>query len=182
LGDLLHSHFPQAKNIFLYRHAEAYMASTLRAFVGNSDTPEFRAGIQGWLSTLVPPIAKHVREGGSLLSFSSISAWLWLRTIERYMQLQEEGMPGLATRYEDLKSRPQETIHKIIEYCGLSTENMEPVYQAFERDSQAGSALSQENVGQTNFELTDVHKSDLAQALQAHPFIKSADFVIPTRL
>jgi hypothetical protein len=98
------------------------------------------------------------------------------------MQLQEEGMPGLAIRYEDLKSNPKETIHKIIEYCGLTRENMGPVYQAFERDSQAGSVLSQENVGQTKFELTDEHKSDLARALQAHPFIKSADFVIPTRL
>ena len=182
LGDLFHSHLPWAKNIFLYRHAEGYMASTLRALVGNSDTPEFRAGIQGWLSTLVPPIAEHMREGGPLLNFSSISAVLWLRTMERYMQLQEQGMPGLAVRYEDLKSAPQDTIHKIIEYCGLSTENMEPVYQAFERDSQAGSVLSQENVRLTKFELTDMHKSDLAQALQAHPFIKSADFVIPTRL
>jgi hypothetical protein len=136
--------------------------------------------IQGWLSTLVPPIAKHVREGGPLLSFSSISACLWLRTIERYMELQNEGMPGLPIRYEDLKSKPYETVHKVIEYCGLSTKNMEAVYQAFEKDSQAGSALSQENVGQNDFELTEAHRSDLAQALQAHPFIKSADFVIPT--
>ncbi|HSK65814.1 MAG TPA: sulfotransferase [Anaerolineales bacterium] len=180
LGDLFHSHFPQAKNIFLYRHAEGYMASTLRAFVGNSDTPEFRAGIQGWLSTLVPPIAKHMREGGSLLNFSSISAVCWLRTMERYMQLQEQGMPGLAIRYEDLKSAPQDTIHKIIEYCGISMESMEAVYQVFEKDSQSGSALSQENVGQKDFKLTDAHKADLARALEAHPFIKSADFVIPT--
>ena len=180
LGDLFHSHFPQAKNIFLYRHAEGYMASTLRAFVGNSDTPEFRAGIQGWLSTLVPPIAKHMREGGPLLNFSSISAILWLRAMERFMQLQAEGMPGMAVRYEDLKSTPQETIHKIIEYCGLSPEGIESVYRVFDKDSQAGSILSQENVGQNKFELSEAHRSDLAQALQAHPFIKSADFVIPT--
>jgi hypothetical protein len=180
LGDLFYCYFPQAKNIFLYRHAEGYMTSVMRAFVGNADSPEFRAGIQGWLSTLVPPIAKHMREGGPLLNFSSISAVLWLRTMERYMQLQEQGMPGLAIRYEDLKSTPQETIHKIIDYCGLSPEDIEAIYRVFEKDSQAGSVLSQENVGQTKFELTDAHKADLAQALQAHPFIKSADFVIPT--
>lgn len=180
LGDLFHSHFPGAKNIFLYRHAEGYMASTLRAFVGNADSPEFRAGIQGWLGTLVPPIAKHMREGGPLLNFSSISAILWLRTMERYMQLQEQGIPGLTVRYEDLKSNPKDAIHKIIEYCGLTAENMEAVYQVFEKDSQSGSALSQENVGQKDFKLTDEHKADLARELEAHPFIKSADFVIPT--
>ena len=180
LGDLFYCHFPQAKNIFLYRHAESYMASTLRAFVGNADTPEFRASIQGWLSTLVPSIAKHVREGGPLLNFSSISAMLWLRTMERYLQLQEQGMPGLAIRYEDLNGAPEETIHKVMEYCGLSPDNVQAVCKVFEKDSQAGSVLSQEKVGQNSFELSDAHRSDLAQVLQAHPFIQSPDFVIPT--
>lgn len=179
LGDLLALHFPQAKSLFLYRHAEDYMTSSMRAFGAALDTPELRATVQGWLSSLMPAIASHVRAGGPLLSFASLSAWLWLRTIERFMQLQEAGMPGMAIRYEDLTSNPRESIHRIMEYCGLSTENMEPVYQAFERDSQAGSTLSQENLRQAKFEISDAHRSDLAQALQAHPFIKSADFVIP---
>lgn len=179
LGDLLYPHFPQAKSIFLYRHAEGYMASSMRAFVGTIDTPEYRTVVQGWLSTLVPSIAKHVREEGPLLSSSSLSAWLWIRTIERYIQLKQEGMPGIAIRYEDLKANPQETIQTIMEYTGLSPDNMAAVYQVFEQDSQAGSAISQENMRQNKFELTDAHKSDLAQALQAHPFIKSPDFVIP---
>jgi hypothetical protein len=180
LGDVLHAHFPDAKNIFLYRNAEGYLASSMQAFVGVMDTPEFRTFIQGWLSTLVPTIAKHVREGGPLLSFSSISAWLWLRTMERYMQLQEQGMPGLAIRYEDLQSAPHETIEKIIEFCGLPSRDLEDVYQVFARDSQAGSALSREKVRQVEFELTAAHMADLHEALQAHPFIKSPDFVVPT--
>lgn len=179
LGDLLYEHFPQAKTIFLYRQAEGFMASSMRAFGGTMDTPEVRTAIQSWLSTLVPAIAKHVREGGPLLSYASLSAWLWLRTIERYMELQKSGMPGMAVRFEDLKSAPRETIHSIIEYCDLFLQNMEAVYQVFEKDSQAGSALSQEKLRQSQFELTEAHRADLAQALQAHPFIKTADFVIP---
>jgi len=114
LGDIFHAHYPNAKSIFLYRHVESYIISTLRAFVGNADTPEFRAGIQAWLSTLVPSIAKHVREGGPVLSFASISAMLWLSTLERYMELHENGMPVLAILYEDLQSAPRGTIQKII--------------------------------------------------------------------
>jgi hypothetical protein len=179
LADLLDLHFPEAKTLFLYRNAEDYMTSSMRAFGGALDTPEFRGIVQSWLSSLVPAIARHVGEGRPLMSYSSLSAWLWLRTIERFMQLQEKGMPGMAIRYEDLKSNPKETIQRVLEYCGLTTQNMEPVYQAFERDSQAGSTLSRENLRQTKVELTDGHRSDLEQALQAHPFIKSADFVIP---
>lgn len=182
LGDLLYAHFPQAKTIFLYRHAEGFMASSMRAFGGAMDTPEVRTMIQSWLSTLVPSIARHVREGGPLLSYASLSAWLWLRTIERYMELQKSGMPGMTVRFEDLKSASRETIHSIIAYCDLFTQNMEAVYQVFEKDSQAGSVLSQEKLRQSQFELTEAHRFDLAQALQAHPFIKSADFVIPARL
>jgi hypothetical protein len=179
LGDLLYAHFPQAKTIFLYRHAEGFMASSMRAFGAAMDTPEIRTTVQGWLSPLVPPVAKHVREGGSLLSYASLSAWLWIRTIERYMELKQLGMSGMAVRFEDLKSTPNETIRSIIEYCGLSTKNIEAVYQVFEKDSQAGSTLSQEKLRQSPFELTQTHRLDLAQALQAHPFIKSADFRIP---
>ena len=105
---------------------------------------------------------------------------MWLRTMERYLELHEKGMPGLAIRYEDLKAAPQETMQKIVEYCGFSKFNMEAVYQVLERDSQAGSAFSQEKLLQKNFELTDAHRADLAKILQAHPIINSPDFVMPT--
>ena len=179
LGDLLYAHFPQAKTIFLYRHAEGFMASSMRAFGGTMDTPEVRSVIQSWLSTLVPAIARHVREGEPLLSYASLSAWLWLRTIERYMELKQLGMPGRAVRFEDLKSVPRETIHSILEYCEFPAQNLEAVYQVFAKDSQAGSPLSQERLGKSPFKLTDAHRLDLAQALDIHPYIKSADFVIP---
>ena len=32
LGDLLHKHFPNTRNIFLYRNAEPWLNSMLRAF------------------------------------------------------------------------------------------------------------------------------------------------------
>ena len=45
---------------------------------------------------MVPPIANHMRSGGGLLTFSTIGAMMWLRVMERYMELHEKGMPGLA--------------------------------------------------------------------------------------
>ena len=180
LGDLLHGHFAEAKSLFLYRHAESYMVSSIRAFVGNANTPEIRMGIQSWLSSLVPSIANHVHAGAAPLSWASISAMVWLSTVERYMELHKMGMAGMAIRYEDLQAAPRETIRKIIEYCGLSSENMAAVYRVFERDSQAGSALSQENVGQRKLELSEADRIDFARAFQAHPMIKSPDVIVPT--
>lgn len=179
LGDLLYKHFPDTKNIFLYRNAETWMTSTMRAFVDNEHNPEYRAFMQAVLSTMVPPIAKHVQSGGPLLTFSTIGSMMWLRVMERYMELHEKGMPGLAVRYEDLKAAPQETMQKIVEYCGFSNADMEAVYRVLEQDSQAGSAFSQENLRQKKFEMTDAHRADLARILQTHPVINSADFMIP---
>ncbi|MBC7878023.1 MAG: sulfotransferase [Anaerolineales bacterium] len=180
LGDLLYKHFPHTKNIFIYRNAESWTTSTMRAFVENEHNVEFRTFMQGFLSTMVPPIAKHVKSGGELLTFSTIGAMMWLRVMERYMELHEKGMPGLAVRYEDLKAAPQETMKKIVDYCGFSNVNIETVYQVLAKDSQAGSAISQENLGQKNFEMTDAHRADLTRVLQAHPVINSPDFRVPT--
>lgn len=179
LGDLLYKHFPATKNIFLYRNAESWTTSTMRAFVENEHNAEYRAFMQAILSTMVPPIAKHVQSGGGLLTFSTIGAMMWLSGVERYMELHEKGMPGLAVRYEDLKAAPRETMQKIVKYCGFSNSNMEAVYRVLEQDSQAGSVFSQENLGQKKFELTDAHRADLAKVLQAHSVINSPDFVVP---
>jgi len=180
LGDLLFKHFPHTKNIFIYRNAETWTTSTMRAFVDNEHNVEFRTFMQGFLSTMVPPIAKHMQSGGELLTFSTIGAMMWTRVMERYLELHEMGMPGLAVRYEDLKANPQETMKNIIEYCGFSNTNMEAVYQVLEQDSQAGSAFSQENLQHKDFKLTDAHKADLAKVLQSHPVINSPDFIMPT--
>ena len=180
IGDLLYKHFPNAKNIFLYRQLESWTMSTMRAFVENEDNLEFRTAIQMWMSTLVPSLARHVRENGSLLSFTSMGALMWLAAMERYMELHKNGVPILAIRYEDLNAAPQEVVEKVIAYCGFSNADMTAVHRVLEQDSQAGSVVSQENLQQRDFKLSDAHRADLAQALQAHPVINSPDFILPT--
>jgi hypothetical protein len=179
LGDLLYKHFPNTRNIFLYRHAEAWLNSMYRVFGDTEGDIGFRTFIQGWLSTLVPPIARHVQAGGSLLSYPSMFSKLWVNTLERYMDLQNVGMAGLAIRYEDLKAAPHETLQKILAHCGLPMMSMEAVYQVLEKDSQAGSGMSQEALRHKTSGLTDAHRADLFRELQSHPTIQSPDFVVP---
>jgi hypothetical protein len=179
LGDLLYKHFPNTKNIFLYRHAETWLNSMYRVFGDTEGDIGFRTFIQGWLSTLVPPIAKHVEAGGSLLSYPSMFSKLWVNTLERYVNLQNAGMPGLAIRYEDVQAAPQETLQKIFEYCGLPVTSMNAVYQVLEKDSQAGSGMSQDALRHKKSGLNDAQRADLFRELEAHPTIQSPDFLVP---
>jgi hypothetical protein len=179
LGDLLHKHFPNTRNIFLYRHAEHWLNSMVRVFGDTEGDIGFRTFIQGWLSTLVPPIARHVQADGTLLSYPSMFAMLWLNTLERYVSLLNSGMPGLAIRYEDMNAAPQETLRQIFEFCSLPMTSMEAVYQVLEKDSQAGSGMSREALSHKKSGLTDAQRSDLFRELQVHPEIQSPDFVVP---
>lgn len=181
IGDLLFQYFPNSKNIFLYRHLESWTISTMRAFVEQEENLEFRTMIQMWLSTLVPSLARHVREDGSLLSFTSLGAHMWLAVMERYMELRKNGMPMLAIRYEDIATAPKEAIRTVLDYCRFSNVDMQAVYKILEQDSQAGSVVSQEILEQRDFKLTDAHRADLARVLQAHPLINSPDFIVPTK-
>ena len=179
LGDLLYQHFPNTRNIFLYRNAESWLGSMYRVFGDTEANIEFRTFIQGWLSTLVPLIARHVHAGGGLLSYPSMFSKLWLNTMDRYMYLQKSGMPGLAIRYEDIKAAPQETLSKIFEFCGLPTASMEAVYLVLERDSQAGTDMSQDALKHKPSELSDAQRADLNRELQSHPIIREPDFILP---
>jgi hypothetical protein len=182
LGDFLYAHFPAATNIFLYRNLNGYLVSAMRAFADLSaeNDPNFRMMAQTIFSATTPTIYRHAKNNGPLLTLIGIGTMMWLRTLECYMELTASGMPGMAVRYEDIKAAPHETALKIIEYCGLPTVDLSAVDKALERDSQAGSALSQEKLQQKSFSLTDAHKADVAQILQAQPVIRSADFVVPT--
>ncbi|HKJ38658.1 MAG TPA: sulfotransferase domain-containing protein [Anaerolineales bacterium] len=180
IGDLVYKHFPHTKNIYLYRNLEPWLLSNGRAFLENNDSLEYRAGWQQMGSYVVPFIARRVRENGPLLRLSEMGAQMWLANLERYLELHESGMPWLALRFEDIKSAPQEAVKEIIDYCGFPNVNMDAVYKSLERDSQAGSPISQEILAGSDFMLTDEMRADLTQALAAHPTIRSGDYVVPS--
>jgi hypothetical protein len=179
LGDLLFEHYPRTKNIFLYRNAEPWLNSMLRAFGEAGEDVGFRTWAQGWLSTLVPPIRRHVKAGGALLTTSSLCSMVWLNVMERYMQLQDSGMLSLTIRYEDMKIAPQQVLAKIFEFCGLPTTSMDVVYQVLEKDSQAGSGVSRDALKHKKSGLSDTQRADLHRELRSHPIIWEPDFILP---
>ncbi|HSG45525.1 MAG TPA: hypothetical protein VLA72_20455 [Anaerolineales bacterium] len=180
LGDLLYEHYPDSKNIFLYRDAESWMQSAGRAFSENGDSVEFRTMLQGWFSTLVPSLARHASENGPLLPIAVIGTHAWLAVMDKYLDLHKSGVPFKAFRFDDIKATREVAVKEIIEYCGLSDVDMDAVYKALERDSQADSPIAQEILAGRDFELSDQHRADIAKTLAAHPVIQDGHFVVPS--
>lgn len=180
LGDLIYEHFPNAKNIFLYRDAESWTQSAGRAFVEDAESVEFRTMLQGWFSTLVPSLAKHASENGPLLPIAALAAHAWLAVMEKYLDLHNSGVPFKAFRFDDIKAAREDAVKNIVEYCGLTNANMDAVYRSLERDSQADSPIAQEILAGRDFTLSDQHRADLAQILAAHPVIQDGHFIVPS--
>ena len=180
IADLMFKHFPDAKTIFLYRDAETWLRSAVRAFVQDDiNSAEYLAAIQASLSPLVPLIDKRFSEKGVSLSIAKIGTLMWLSVMECYLKLNQQDVPMLAVRFKELISLPKQTIKEVFKYCNIPTTDLEVVFQILDRDSQAGTVLSRANIQKNQFELPDDFMAEVERTLLEHPTIQTPHFVVP---
>ncbi|MFK7804358.1 MAG: sulfotransferase [Anaerolineae bacterium] len=175
----LYELFPQAKHLFLYRHAETWMRSCLSAFFGGGEMTadeliEHELGYRAYKERLIPPVA--ALEQGPHRTFAELMSIEWLSYMERHAEFCETGIDMLAIRYQDWKAEPQKTAIAMLEYCNCRPEYLSAVYAALVQDSQAGTMLAQDTVKKP-WIVTDQQRAMMAQVLHSHPFIKTADYV-----
>ncbi len=185
LGDWWHQIYPRTRNLFLYRHAETWLRSGLRAYsYGIEGTEEERKEREnqrrGVLGPLVPSIAQY--DANLLLSHAEMLALMWLRAMERYVQLCEMGMEMLAIRYASWLSAPRETAEAMLEHCQCRPADMTAVYEALDKDSQAGTGLSRETLEQRQRVITEIELEELHRHLQRHAYIREVDYEVPNTL
>ena len=185
LGDWWHQIYPRTKNLFLYRHAETWLRSGLRAYsYGIEGTDEERRVREnqrrGRLGVLVPPIANY--DANLLLSHAEMLALMWLRAMERYVQLSEMGMEMLAIRYASWLSAPRKTAEAMLAYCECRPADMTAVYEALDKDSQAGTGLSRETLEQRQRVIAEIELEEFHRHLRDHAFIHEADYEVPNTL
>ncbi|UCF28949.1 MAG: hypothetical protein JSW42_04535 [Chloroflexota bacterium] len=181
LGDWLHNIYPYTKNLFLYRHAETWLESGLRAFSrGVEETDEEKKIRRELLGSLVPAIAQYDAE--LTLSHTGILSLMWLTAMEQYVQYSRMGIEMLAIRYASWLSAPRKTAEAMLEYCGCKPADMTAIYETLNRDSQADSHLSREALQQHNRTLDELELEELHRHLQKHDFIHEADFEVPNTL
>ena len=182
LGDWLYELYPQAKNLFLYRHAETWLRSGLRAygnvFEGTDEERRARENAgRGVLGPLVPSIADY--DANLLLSHAEMLALMWLRAMERYVQLCKMGMEMLAIRYASWLSAPRETSEAMLGYCRCRPTDMTAIYETLNRDSQEGTRLSRVALEQRGRAMTERDLEELHWHLRKHAFIHEADYEVP---
>jgi hypothetical protein len=185
LGDWLHNIYPHTRNLFLYRHADTWLQSGLRAYShGVVETDEeFSAREKRGrerLGPLVPAIAQYNAE--LPLSHAGMLALMWLTAMERYVQYNRMGIEMLAIRYASWLSAPRKTAEAMLEYCGCKPTEMTAIYETLNRDSQADSHLSREALQQHNRVMDELELEELHSFLEKHAFINEADFEVPNTL
>ena len=179
LGTWLGELYPQSKIVFLYREAEGYVASCLRAYTGDEElTDETRRETElVWRKSMKPTtplIAQY--DPDKHLTLAGVLSLMWLSVMERYEQLSKAGMSMLAIRYVNWRTHPRETAVAMLDYCGCLPEDKTAVFATLDRDSQAGTFLAQNKVEKNAYVVSAAELEELHQHLQAHPFIHDPHF------
>jgi hypothetical protein len=185
LVDWLYEIFPQTRNLFLYRHAETWLRSFLSSFgdsveLTNKERRAREKQRRALMGSLVPAVAQF--DANHYLSHAAVLTLVWLSIMERYVRYYGMGIEMLAIRYTSWLSDPRKTAEAMLDYCGCRPADMTAIYETFNRDSQAGTGLSQESIDQRGRGITERDLEELNWHLQNHALIHEADFEVANTL
>ncbi len=133
-----------ARTIFMYRDAISWCNSNFgfwqrwglpvpmpfseRHFVWDTESGyEGEAYLQGLLD--------FNREG---LTFAELAACSWALHAQEFLYARQSGLNAMALRYNELLSDRTSTLESVFNFCGIVTQDMEKVMQAFEADAHEG--------------------------------------------
>lgn len=185
IGDWIHQLFPNTKKLFLYRNAETWLQSSLRAFERTdekaiADIMERDKEKRGFMNSLVPEIAEY--DPKAYLRHVDMLSMMWLATMTRYIKWSNSGIDMLAVPYEYWKSMPIRTAKAVLEYCRCKSSDMSGIFEVLGRDSQAGTRLSWNALKENKRDITNQDLEILHEHLRRHPIIQKADFKVPNTL
>ena len=185
LGDWLYELHPHAKNLYLYREAESWIKSNLGAFMDEIErTPEQQHHLEietrGWMKLLTPSIARY--DTDQHLSLTGLVSLMWLDSMGRYTEFHQAGIEMLAIPYSNWKLDPRRTAVSMLEYCGCHPDDLTAIDETLAKDSQAGSAISQDSVKKKANPSQFFDPAEMNRHLQNHPYIHTADYEVPNTL
>jgi hypothetical protein len=195
LAELLAASYPAARVIFLYRQADTWTQSSLRAFgaydpamtggpPGGQAQPAQGPGqtaVQDRLGLLIPLLATYRKRLGRLLSPLESLACQWVRQMECAMSLYKAGVTMIPVRYEDLVARPRQVLTDLFARCGLEPDAAawRAVDSAFRRDSQAGTSLARTALGAHDAILDDSLRHELTRVITELSTVVTPNIVLP---
>ncbi len=177
LADLFHQLFPEARGVFLHRHAERWLESMNAGFTPNMPGPEAKELFEKFVLAQAPLLLPFVRRHERAPSLAEAYALTWLSVVDKYLTLRDQGVPFLSVGYEEIKTQPKQTLLELLTYCGLPVDGFDAAYDTFSADSQQGTVLSKESRQQNP--APALSPQDYAEAravLAEHPTVQTADF------
>jgi|SRR5579884_221206 len=164
LGPKFYSIFPEAKVVFLYRNAVAWMRSYWR-----------------YIQTCFPKaptsgLRTPNKEGHTPLEKL---AGAWLGTMQACREMQRQGIPMFLARYEDLTVAPWEVLSQMFAFCGLAERRVGNLDVVLKEDAQEGTALSRTSLAAAPIPFTEEDERELRRLLQECAGDWSADIVLP---
>lgn len=183
LADLIYTHYPRAKCLFLYRNAEPWVRSMSRAF-GGSEIPshEQLVGFWMWNQTVHKKIDSYPLASLEEITPSLFMSLNWLNYMERCLERLNAGQAMLPVRYEDIKATPLPAIERMFDYCGVHVSDIRQIQEVLEKDSQAKSVLSREQLKQVTWEIPPEEMAVVNQIIAEQPVINSPDYHLPGTL
>ena len=180
---MIYAHFPQAKSLFLYRHAEPWAKSTARAFGGNEyPTQEQLIGFWMWSKEVVKKLDRYNLASLDEISGGLLISLLWLTYMERCLEHLNAGQPMLPVRYEDLKAKPELVIGRIFDYCGVHAADKNKLLEVLNKDSQADTPISRDQLKQVDWEMAPSDIALVRQVIAEQPIINTPDYQLPGTL
>jgi hypothetical protein len=183
-ADLMCGLFPEAKRVFLYRNAESWVKSAVRAFrITEPRNVAIMRQAQADMARLLPVERAYPIKPASELSVTEYLTVCWLSVLQRYLWLDRKGIRMCALRYEDLIAEPERMLGELFAYCGLPLGLADVACNAFGKDSQAGSGLSRQSIEQgLSVHLDERRIPEIRKVLANDPIIGTPDFIVPGTL
>jgi hypothetical protein len=171
LAGLIQEVFPEARNLFLYRHAERWMDSMHAGFTPSMPGKRAMPTFLRYLHATAPLLAPFAERHGRRPSLAEGYALTWLSVMDGYVAA---GVPMLPVRYEDLLAAPRQTLTDLLTWCDLPTDDVDALLATFASDSQEGTQLARAN-RPTIAPLTDDDYAQARAVLAEHPVVTTPD-------
>lgn len=184
-ADRFHAAFPGAAKLYLYRNADTWLRSVVRAFVDPDAGPDLQSMKPApeqltFLRQMAPLLDEYLADANSVKTMPAIVMLIWLSNLDRALQHIAAGIPMLPVRYEQIKRSPQAVFAKLFAYAGITVTEPAALTAVLARDSQQGTALGQAQ--QAEIELDAQALANMQAAIDWHPTIDRPDFIVPGTL
>lgn len=194
---VMHDLFPSASMVFMYRdalqttrsgmQAYRYRGSPLSLLHSLHRVPLARNLAQwvlAWrraeLERLFPVAAdfssRELVDGGA----AGMLAISWVSAMRRYLELDAEGLPIVAFRYEDLMADPAALLELVFAHCDLESGGVSSALRALKRDAQHDSILATDR--QRGYRMSRTARAAISRVFQRAFHPGGPDFTAPGTL